>query len=71
MYGFPLVPGETKAPRNKTGDSVSCFAASLAGLFRMKAVPKIAKDSANEVTLMNRLNATEKRVYDLLQIRLK
>lgn len=60
--------------RTETGDKVSSFATlmkTLSGLSRMKAVPNIAKDPANEVTLMDSLTPTQKRAFDLLQIRVK
>ena len=67
--GTTSLSSETK--QNETSPCFATLMASLAGLSRMKAVPKIAQYPATEVTRMDRLNATQKHALDLLQIRLK
>ena len=60
---------ETK--QNETGTCFATLMASLARLSRMRAVPKMVQGPVNQVMLMDQLNATQKRTFDLLQIRLK
>ena len=65
---------KARTQRTATGDHAMSYASlmkQLSGLCRSIAVPKITMDKAHQVTMRAPLTATQKRAFELLNIRVR